>query len=134
MLPPGDEGIRQNALLSAYESLLANSTQMLASVRSADWDSLVEQELQYVVQVDRLKRLDAEQPLEGQCADRKAALLESILEQNLEIRQRLIERREELRQLIGSSRRQLALSRAYGPQQGEAVTIQAEQRFAKRLP
>lgn len=133
-VPPRDDSTRQDVLVGAYESLLERSTRMLATVRAADWDGLVDQETQYVVQVERLSRLDAEQPLDDRRAARKAALLERILEQDLEIRQRLIERRDELDRLIGSSRKQLALSRAYGPQQGGATTIQAEQRFAKKVP
>ncbi|MBB3329735.1 flagellar protein FliT [Halomonas campaniensis] len=133
-VPPRDDCTRQDVLVGAYESLLERSTRMLATVRAADWDGLVDQETQYVVQVERLSRLDAEQPLDDRRAARKAALLERILEQDLEIRQRLIERRDELDRLIGSSRKQLALSRAYGPQQGGATTIQAEQRFAKKVP
>ncbi len=131
---PRDEGVRQDVLLGAYESLLERSTTMLASVRAADWDALVDQEAQYVVQVERLGRLDAEQPLDDRRAARKAALLERILEQDLEIRRRLIERRDELDRLIGSSRKQLALSRTYGPQQGTSVTIEAQQRFTKKAP
>jgi len=133
-VPPRDDSTRQGVLVGAYESLLERSTRMLATVRAADWDGLVDQETQYVVQVERLRRLDAEQPLDDHHAALKAALLERILEQDLEIRQRLIARRDELDRLIGSSRKQLALSRAYGPQQGGSTTIQAEQRFAKKVP
>jgi len=124
--------VRQDAILTAYEALLERSCAMLEAARTADWSLLVDQETEYVVQVERLSRLDAQQPLEAWRAERKATLLERILEQDLEIRQRLVERRDELAQLIGSSRQQLALSRTYGPQQGAAVTIDAAARFAQR--
>ena len=130
---PG-ECLGQEALLGAYESLLERSSRMLDSARAADWTTLLDQEGQYVVQVERLGHLTPCTPLDAGQNERKAALLERILEQDLEIRQRLVERRDELARLIGSSRQQLALSRTYGAQSGAAVTIDAAERFAKRAP
>ncbi|MCH4562973.1 flagellar protein FliT [Halomonas sp. EGI 63088] len=124
--PPGGPDARQ-VLLGAYEALLDRSSRMLDSARDADWEALVDLETQYVVQVEHISRLDAELPLDDEGGERKAELLERILEQDLEIRQRLVARRDELDRLIGSGRRQLALSRTYGPQ-----TIDAEQRFTKK--
>lgn|SRR5690554_6865939 len=123
---------RQALLLAAYESLRLASEQMLAAAREEDWDALVEQESDYLVKVERIKRMDAQQPLDEEAAAHKAALLEQILEQDMEIRQRLVQRRDELGQLIGSSRRQQALSRAYGAQGGMA--IDAVHRFGKSEP
>lgn len=125
-----------HALLEAYEALLARSSRMLDAVRSADWDALIRQESEYIVQVDRLRHMDTELSLDGEALEYKAELLERILEQDLEIRRSLLARRDELDQLIGSSRQKLALSRTYGPQQGSSpgasVTIDAGQRFAKK--
>lgn len=119
---------RQALLLAAYESLMNASRRMLDSAEAGDWEALIEQEADYLVRVERIKRMDAQQPLDDGAAARKAALLEQILEQDLEVRRRLVERREELGRLIGSSRRQQALSRAYGPQQG-GMPIDAAHRF-----
>ncbi|PXX96439.1 flagellar protein FliT [Halomonas sp. LBP4] len=124
--PPGGPDAQQ-VLLGAYEALLDRSSRMLDSARDADWEALVDLETQYVVQVEHISRLDAELPLDDEGGERKVKLLERILEQDLEIRQRLVARRDELDRLIGSGRRQLALSRTYGPQ-----TIDAEQRFTKK--
>ncbi|HSP58323.1 MAG TPA: flagellar protein FliT [Halomonas sp.] len=137
-------------LLEAYEALLARSSRMLDAVRAADWDALIRQESEYVVQVDKLRHMDAELSLDSEALEHKAELLERILEQDLEIRRSLLARRDELGQLIGSSRQKLALSRTYGPQQGgpqqggpqqggpqqgsspgAPMIIDAEQRFAK---
>lgn len=124
---------RQELLLAAYESLKSASGRMLASAEAGDWEALVEQESDYLVRVERIKRMDAQQPLDDDAAARKAALLEQILAQDMAIRRRLVERRDELGRLIGSSRRQQALSRAYGPQQG-AMTIDAAHRFGSPEP
>lgn len=140
-----------DVLLEAYEALLVRSSRMLDAVRAADWDALIRQESEYIVQVDRLRHMDAQLALDGEALEHKAELLERILEQDLEIRRSLLARRDELDQLIGSSRQKLALSRTYGPQQGgpqqggpqqggpqhgaspgSSVTIDAEQRFAKK--
>lgn len=130
-IPPGGPDAQQ-VLIAAYEALLSRSSRMLDSARAADWETLVDQETEYVVQVEHLGRLDAELPLDDERVARKAELLERILDQDLEIRQRLIERRDELDRLIGSSRQQLALSRTYGPQQAASETIDAEWRFTKK--
>lgn len=115
--PPGP-GDREEMLLAAYCTLRETSARMLALARSGEWEALIERESRYLVQVERIRRMDAQQSLSGERAERKAALLEQILEQDMEIRQRLISRRDELGELIGSSRRQQALNRAYGPQRG----------------
>lgn len=129
---PPNGAVAQETVIAAYEALLSRSSRMLDSARAADWEALVDQETEYVVQVERLGRLDAEQPLDDERGERKAELLERILEQDLEIRQRLVERRDELDRLIGSGRQQLALSRTYGPQQAPSRTIDAEWRFIKK--
>lgn len=122
------------ALLDAYEALLIRSSQMLDAAREADWDALIDQETGYVVDVERLRRLEAELPLDTSQASRKAELLERILAQDLEIRERLIERRDQLGSLIGSSRQKLALSRAYGPQHSTGVITMDERRISKKAP
>lgn len=125
--------VRQELLLAAYASLLEASLRMLATARAADWEALVEQESDYLVRVERIRRMDAQLSLDDEAASRKAALLERILEQDMEIRRRLVERRDELGRMIGNSRRQQALSRAYGPQQG-AVPVDAGHRFGQQEP
>ncbi len=107
------------ALVEAYEALLAQTDRMLEAARGAEWASLVDQEADYVLQVERVQRLDAEVALAPEARERKSALLERILENDLEIRRRLIERRDELGELIGTTRRQRNLRRAYGVKNGE---------------
>jgi len=101
-------------LLAAYESLLARSTRMLACVREQDWPSLVEEQSRYVIEVDSLSRSEGSLSLSGEEQRRKAELLERILEQDMEIRRRLMDRREELSKLIGVSQHKRDLARSYG--------------------
>ncbi len=103
----------QQALVAHYEALRSRTRQMLASARDADWPALIDQQASYLAQVDELATLEAERRLDAAHRARKATLLEEILENDLEIRTRLIERRDELGELIGTAQRQRKLHRAY---------------------
>ncbi|GEK48192.1 flagellar protein FliT [Bisbaumannia pacifica] len=114
-------------LLAAYEALLERSTRMLAKAREEAWDALIEEESHYVLEVERLAREDQGLELEPAQRERKAGLLERILEQDMEVRRHLVARRDELGELIGNSRRKRDLERAYrNPSSG---VIEARARF-----
>lgn len=106
--------VSSDAVLDAYTRLLTRSESMLEAALAADWEALVDQETEYVQQVERLPTLDAGTSLDGEAQRHKAELLERILENDLEIRRHLIQRRDELGELIGVSRRQRDLQRTYG--------------------
>lgn len=101
-------------LLAAYASLLARSSRMLACVREQDWFSLVEEQSSYVIEVEFLSRVEGNLVLSGEQRERKTVLLERILEQDIEIRRGLLERRAELEKLIGVSQSRRNLVRSYG--------------------
>lgn len=114
-------------LLAAYEALLERSSRMLAKAREEAWDALIEEESRYVLEVERLAREDQGQGLDPMQRERKASLLERILEQDMEVRRHLVARRDELGELIGNSRRKRDLERAYrNPANG---VIEARARF-----
>lgn len=129
----GGEPTSQQALVEGYETLLARTRLMLESAHDANWPALIDQEGGYVMQVERLARLDAELQLDEDHQARKAQLLEQILENDLEIRERLIERRDELGELIGTTQRQRNLRRAYGVRE-EAPTTPIDKRLTQRAP
>lgn len=110
-------------VLAAYEQLLQRSARMLAWAREGDWANLVQEESVYVVAVEKLKSLEIESKLDHEGRQRKADLLERILEQDAEVRQRLELRRDELSVLMGDARRRRDLSRAYRAGGGQAVSI-----------
>ncbi|MEC9483731.1 MAG: flagellar protein FliT [Halomonas sp.] len=101
-------------VLAGYEQLLQRSSRMLAWARQGEWAHLVQEEAVYVVDVDNLRRLETGCALDPVGMQRKADLLERILTQDAEVRQRLEVRRDELSELLGDSRRRQKLSQAYG--------------------
>lgn len=119
-------------LLACYEALLERSTRMLAKARDEAWEALIEEESHYVLEVERLSREDQGQALDTAQRERKASLLEQILEQDMEVRRHLVARRDELGELIGSSRRKRDLERAY--RHPESAVIEAWKRFPEGTP
>lgn len=103
----------QLALLAGYEALLRRCAQMLAAARSDDWPALLEHESAYVDAVEHLGRVEAGLTLDATEQERKAELLERILEHDFEIRERLLARRDELGRLIAGVERGHAARRAY---------------------
>lgn len=108
----------QQALLDAYATLLGSVHYMHELANAEQWAELIEQRSNYVVQVEELRALDATVVLDALGKQRKSELLEQILEHDVEIRRRLVARRDELGKLIGVTQRQRDLHRAYAPQQG----------------
>ncbi|MCQ3828344.1 flagellar protein FliT [Microbulbifer elongatus] len=102
------------AILAGYAALLARSSRMLAYVHARDWFNLVEEQTSYAIEVETLANAESEFELNDHERKRKMELLEQILEQDLEIRQRLEQRQNELHELIGTNTRKRDLSRAYG--------------------
>ncbi|MFI0473501.1 flagellar protein FliT [Halomonas sp. HMF6819] len=110
----------QQLLLDTYTKLLTRAAQMQALASSEQWAELIEERTHYVVLVDKLRKLDERVMLDDAGKARKAELLERILEHDVEIRRRLVTRRDELGKLIGVSQKQRDLHRAYAPQQGSS--------------
>lgn len=110
----------QRALLRRYETLLSLVEEMHDLAKAEQWAELIDQRTKYVVLVEQLRELDTTAALDKPAQQRKAELLESILEHDVEIRRRLLARRDELGKLIGVTQRQRDLNRAYAPQQGSA--------------
>ncbi|MFG6665508.1 flagellar protein FliT [Halomonas sp. HNIBRBA4712] len=109
----------QQILLETYGELLSRAAQMQSLASTEQWPELIEQRTHYVVLVDKLRELDERVELDDAGKAQKADLLERILEHDVEIRRRLVTRRDELGKLIGVSRKQRDLHRAYAPQQGD---------------
>ena len=116
----------QQSLLASYEALLSSVEYMHELANAEQWAELIDQRTNYVVLVEQLRELDATVLLDGAAQQRKAELLESILEHDGDIRRRLVARRDELGKLIEVSQRQRDLHRAYAPQQGAAASYVAD--------
>ena len=113
----------QQALLTSYETLLSRVEYMHQLANAEQWAELIDQRTSYVLLVDQLRELDATVSLDSAALQRKAELLERILEHDVDIRRRLVVRRDELGRLIEVSQRQRDLHRAYAPQQGNTVVF-----------
>ncbi|MCS2610253.1 flagellar protein FliT [Halomonas dongshanensis] len=114
----------QTTLLATYAELLESVSHMLALAQDEQWAELIDQRSRYVALVEEVKALDAAVALDAVGRQRKADLLERILEHDVAIRRQLVARREELGKLIGVSQRQRDLHRAYAPQQGSDEAIE----------
>lgn len=122
----------QQTLLASYEALLSSVEYMHELANAEQWAELIDQRTNYVVLVEELRELDATVLLDAATQQRKAELLESILEHDVDIRRRLVARRDELGKLIGVTQRQRDLHRAYAPQQGATTPYSADDTDATR--
>ncbi|MBL1270106.1 MAG: flagellar protein FliT [Halomonas sp.] len=116
----------QYTLLTNYEMLLSRVEHMHELANGEQWAELIDQRTSYVMLVNQLRELDTTVVLDAASQQRKAELLERILEHDVEIRRRLVARRDELGKLIEVSQRQRDLHRAYAPQQGSPVADDAD--------
>ncbi|MCI0508784.1 flagellar protein FliT [Chromohalobacter marismortui] len=104
--------------LGIYEDMLECSRAMRESAQQQEWDTLIQQRARYVDDVEALQRMPQDGRLNAQERQYCARMIEEILEHDRAIRAQLDARCEELTQLMGSSRRQQALVRAYNQGQG----------------
>ncbi|CEP38136.1 MULTISPECIES: flagellar protein FliT [Halomonadaceae] len=116
----------QQALLTSYETLLSRVEHMHELANAEQWAELIDQRTSYVLLVEQLRELDTTVVLDAAGQQRKAELLELILEHDVDIRRRLVSRRDELGKLIEVSQRQRDLHRAYAPHQGAEVAYEAD--------
>ena len=117
------EGVTAAEVLASYELLRQHSARMLTWAREGDWAHLVQEESTYVMAVEDIKRREQGCEFDRDGLVRKADLLECILEQDAEIRQRLETRRDELSELLGNTRRRRDLNRAYRAGGAQPVSI-----------
>ncbi|MDT8398939.1 MAG: flagellar protein FliT [Pseudomonadales bacterium] len=99
------EIVSPEEFIACYESLLERSARMIKLARAGDWPVLIEEESQYIVESERLGRLETDAELSEGMQVRKATLLEGIFENDLEIRQCLVARRDELNKLLKAQRK-----------------------------
>lgn len=119
---------KQALVLEGYEALSARSSRMRDLAIGEEWGDLVEEQSRYVIEVERLSRMERDIELDAGQRQRKADLLEVILECDRDVRERLVTRRDQLGELIGVSQRKRDLSRAYRTASGNNV-VDAEHAF-----
>lgn len=97
----------------SYQALLEHSNKMLDSVRNGDWDTLIETEVEYVREVERLSYAESGVELSDEQKLQKMTLLHTIMDQDREIRERLIERRAKLEETLLSMQKKQKLEHSY---------------------
>lgn len=97
----------------SYRTLLQHSTKMLDSVRNEDWEALIELEIEYVREVERLSQTEDQVELNEDQQLEKLTLLSAIMEQDREIREALVARRTMLEQALTSLNTKQKLEEVY---------------------
>ncbi|WP_157980966.1 flagellar protein FliT [Aliidiomarina shirensis] len=100
-------------VISAYERLLKCSSTMLEHAREDDWTKLIESEVAYVSEVERLQKHELDAMLTEQQQEQKLVFLETLLKQDKEIRERLTQRRTELEKMLSSASKKRKVDNAY---------------------
>lgn len=104
--------------LALCESVARATDRMLQAARGADWDALVTAEQACALLVDRLRHDPVTASLDAEERARKAALIRRMLANDREIRDITRPELARLDRLLGPSRREAELRRAYGPASG----------------
>ncbi|SDB25086.1 flagellar protein FliT [Pseudidiomarina indica] len=97
----------------SYRTLLQHSNRMLDSVRNEDWEALIELEIEYVREVERLSQTEDQVELNEDQQLEKLTLLSAIMEQDREIREALVARRTMLEQALTSLNTKQKLEEVY---------------------
>lgn len=101
------------AVVQAYQRLLGFSSEMLEHARGDDWVKLIESEMAYVREVERLQQYEVDAMLDEQQQAQKLTLLDTLLRQDKEIRERLTRRRNELERMLSSAAQKRKVDNAY---------------------
>ncbi|WP_164840412.1 flagellar protein FliT [Collimonas arenae] len=104
----------QNEMIHCYEQIAPLSGRMLELARSGDWSGLLQLGQQIRSQVDRLREIQLEAPLEPSQLARKHDLLSRILADDAAIRDIVTPELAQLSSLLGNMHRQQHLNHAYG--------------------
>ena len=101
-------------IIGVYRELESKASRMVALARAQDWEAMICEGEEYVNAVAALADMERDCELDEQERLAKYRVLERTLDYDLEIRSCLLEHREELSRLMALSRRERALSQAYG--------------------
>ncbi|WP_261388021.1 flagellar protein FliT [Candidatus Pantoea soli] len=101
-------------LVQGYQQLLKLSNTMLAQARDGLWDELVAAETTYVSRVMHLAGDRDASALPAALRLQLRPMLKQVMDNEVEIRQRLAARMEELRSLVQQTSQQQKVTHAYG--------------------
>ena len=101
-------------MLPAYERALELTRSMLDAARKGDWDSLVAQEKERGIQVERIKMSDPVPMRDGKSRERKLEIISEILRGDKQIQALTQDWMHELREVLGSISAQQRQSGTHG--------------------
>jgi len=100
--------------ISLYEEMGALSSRMVDAARANDWESLITLEHSVAELRNALLNGADNNDLSGEELERKARLIQRILEDDAEVRRHTEPWMEHVRQFLGSGAKQRQVERAYG--------------------
>ncbi len=106
--------LSMTAQIKIYEQMRVLSAQMVEAAQSADWDRLIGLEKSVAALRDTLIEQHVEPDMSRDEAQRKAALISGILEDDAEIRRHTEPWMDKVRQFLGGAAKQRQVERAYG--------------------
>lgn len=96
----GERDVLQQDLIARYRTLLDKLNVMLTHAESGRWAEIIEQESEYLAELERLRYLEAGAELNEAMQFHRARLGREILERSAELKRYLTERQEVLAGLI----------------------------------
>lgn len=90
----------QQDLITRYETMLDKLSEMLVHAKAGRWADIIEQEAEYLAQLEHIRYLEAGAQLDEAMQFHRARLGREILEKSAELKRYLTERREVLAELI----------------------------------
>jgi flagellar protein FliT len=106
--------ISSQEVLSAYESMVELTGQMVDAASSSDWDRLVALETSCASHVEKLRQNEAAIALNGDNRLRKVEFIKKLLDDDRKIRDLTMPWMAQLSALINNTGTQRRLSRTYG--------------------
>ncbi|AKH65500.1 MULTISPECIES: flagella biosynthesis regulatory protein FliT [Photorhabdus] len=101
-------------LLSAYQRILSLSEQMLNLAKNEKWDDLVDMEITYLKAVEVISQSSISSATSVSLQQKMTHILQTILDNENEIKELLQRRLDELSKLIKQAGRQQLLNDSYG--------------------
>ncbi|MGV7960905.1 flagella biosynthesis regulatory protein FliT [Photorhabdus tasmaniensis] len=101
-------------LLSAYQRILSLSEQMLNLAKNEKWDDLVDMEITYLKAVEVISHSSISSATSLSLQQKMTNILQTILDNENEIKELLQRRLDELSKLIKQAGRQQLLNDSYG--------------------
>jgi flagellar protein FliT len=108
--------------LQLYEEVSLLSARMVEAARASDWDKLIELENSVASLRNILMTTPEDYGLPTDDVNRKRSLIQSILENDAEVRRHTEPWMEQLQQLIGVGSKQRKMERAYSAMSGYGST------------